>query len=246
MKIVWNKNSINWFNEASAYTGYNCRLSSFLMEYIPHRNTICDMGCGAALIDFEFAKQFEQVTCVDISQEAISSVDTSIKEQNISNMRTVCMDGTMFTESSDTVIALFHGGPNIFDNYYPLAKEQLIIVTHLGKCGTFSPEKHRKAHNFGVPKTKEHLDKLGVKYTYLEQSLEYGQPFHTFEDAMEFMNAYSAPGMTEEEKIENLKNRLVETGEQEYPYYLPNKKEMGIFIINRKENEQIGGTTCTY
>ncbi len=246
MKIVWNKNSINWFREASAYTGYNRRLSAFLMDYIPHRNTICDMGCGAALIDFEFAKQFEHVTCVDISPEAISSIEEAIKDQSISNMSTVCTDGTHFTGNFDTVIALFHGGPNIFDHYYPLAKEQLIIVTHLGKCGTFSPEKHRKAHNFGVPKTKEHLDALGVTYTYLEQSLEYGQPFRSFEDAMAFMNAYSAPGMTETEKADNLKNRLIETGETEYPYYLPNKKEMGIFIINRKDNKQIGGKTCTY
>ncbi len=236
MKILWNNNSIRWFREASEYTGYNHKLSNLLLPYIPHRNTICDMGCGAALSDFEFAKVFKKVTCLDISQEVISSVDQVIKEQNITNMDTICTDGTLFTGSFDTVIALFHGGPNIFENYYPLAKEQLIIVTHLGKCGTFSPEKHRKMHHYGVIKTKEHLDALGIKYTYLEESLEYGQPFKNIEDAMTFMDAYSAPGMTREEKIENLKNRLIETGETKYPYYLPNTKEMGIFIINRKEN----------
>ena len=237
MKIVWNNNSIRWFREASQYTGYNRILSEFLMKYIPHRNTICDMGCGAALIDFELARHFKQVTCVDISEEAISSIQKEIRDNNISNMEAICADGTTFTGSFDTVIALFHGGPNIFEHYYPLAKEQLIIVTHLGKCGTFSPEKHRKMHNFGVPKTREHLDLKGIKYTYLEQSLEYGQPFRSFEDAMAFMDAYSAPGMTQEEKIENLNNRLQKTGEEEYPYYLPNKKEMGIFIINRKDNQ---------
>jgi len=236
MKIVWNENSIKWFREASEYTGYNRTLSNLLMEHIPHRNTICDMGCGAALIDFELSKYFEHVTCVDISPEAIASVDDNIKKNRINNMDTLCTDGTTVTKIFDTVIALFHGGPNIFDNYYPLARKQLIIVTHLGKSGTFSPEKHRRNHHFGVRKTREHLDKLGVNYTYLEKSLEYGQPFQTFKDAMAFMDAYSAPGMTQDEKKENLRTRLIRTRKKDYPYYLPNKKEMGIFIINRNAN----------
>lgn len=237
MKIVWNKNTIRWFSEASEYTGYNRALSKILMEQIPHRGTICDMGCGAALIDYELAPHFEQITCVDISGEAIASVEKNIAEKNLSNMTAICTDGTTFSGSFDTVIALFHGGPNIYNNYYHLAKEQLIIVTHLGKCGTFSPKKHQKKHEFGVDRTKEHLDKLGVKYEYMEHSLEYGQPFHTFEDAQAFMDVYSAPGMTTEEKRAHLEDRLVKTGEVEYPYYMPNKKEMGIFIINKKENE---------
>lgn len=237
MKIQWNTQTIQWFQDASNYTGYNRNLARLLMSHIPHRNTICDMGCGAGLIDFELARHFASVTCVDISPEAISSIENRITKEQIGNMSAHCMDGTLFTGSFDTVIALFHGGPNVFDHYYPLAKDQLIIVTHLGKCGTFSPEKHRKAHNYGVPKTKEHLDELGIRYTYLEQSFEYGQPFSSFEDAMAFMDAYGAPGMTREEKTENLNTRLEKTDREDYPYFLPNKKEMGIFIINRQDNK---------
>lgn len=240
MKIKWNETTIRWFHEASAYTGYNRKLSNILMEQIPHRGTFCDMGCGAALIDFELAPHFEKVTCVDISPEAITSIDKVISEHNIPNMNTVCVDGTLFSGSFDTVIALFHGGPNIFDNYYPLAKEQLIIVTHLGKCGRFSPKKRQTKHNFGVDKTMNYLDERGVKYHYIEHAIEYGQPFRDFEDAMLFMDYYSASGMDTEEKKAYLEEKLLMTGNKEYPYYMPNCKEMGIFIINKKENEGLG------
>ncbi len=236
MKIVWNDNTIRWFHEASSYTGYNRTLSQILLKHIPHRGTLCDMGCGAALIDFELAPHFEQITCVDISSSAIASVDAVIQDRCISNINTVCMDGTTFTGSFDTVIAIFHGGPNVYEHYYPLAKEQLIIVTHLGKCGTFSPKKHQTSHNYGVPKTMDYLDKLGVKYTYLEENIEFGQPFRSFEDAMSFMDVYGAPGMMEEEKKTHLKSKLINTGQKDFPYYMPNKKQLGIFIINKKEN----------
>lgn len=237
MKIQWNNSTISWFRDAAAYTGYSRSLAEFLLPYIPHRNTICDMGCGAALIDFELVKYFQQVTCVDISPEAIASVEAMAKEQKIHNLHPVCMDGRDFTGSFDTVIALFHGGPDIFENYYTLAEQQLIIITHLGTSNTFSPKKHQGVHLFGSSKTSARLDELGIKYTYLEHSIEYGQPFRSFEDALAFMETYKAPGMTQEEIETNLHSRLVETGEEDFPYYMPNQKNMAIFIINRKENQ---------
>ena len=88
MKIRWNDNTTRWFQEASEYTGYNRILSKLLMEQIPHRGTLCDIGCGAALIDYEFAKEFEQVTCVDVSQEAIDFVNKIIDTNHISNSTT--------------------------------------------------------------------------------------------------------------------------------------------------------------
>lgn len=238
MKIQWNPTTIQWFRDASAYTGYSRKLTELLLPYIPHRGTLCDMGCGAAVVDFEFAKYFQDVTCVDISPKAIAEVAAQAQKQGVSNLHPVCIDGKEFRGNFDTVIALFHGGPNIYEDYYPLAKQQLIIITHLGKCNTFSSKKHQEDHHFSSNRTKVLLDELKIRYTYLEESIEYGQPFRCLEDAITFMEIYKAPGMTQEELMDNLEKRLVKTEDPVFPYYLPNQKRMAIFIINKYENPE--------
>jgi SAM-dependent methyltransferase len=240
MKIIWNDNTIDWFRDASEYTGYNRILSEILMEHIPHRGTICDMGCGTALIDYELAKHFHQITCVDISQEAIDSIQKRIEEENIANINPLCLDGKTLSGSFDTVIALFHGGSNVFSDYYHLAKDQLIIITHIGSRNTFSPKKHRCDHHYSAERTMAYLKEQNIKYHYIEQSIEYGQPFRSFEDAMLFMDVYSAPGMGTEEKRAHLETQLIKTEKKEFPYYMPKRKNMGIFIINKWENPNIG------
>ena len=55
MKIVWNEQSVQWFRRASDYTGYSRNLAKLLLEDLPQGGTLCDMGCGSALVDFELA-----------------------------------------------------------------------------------------------------------------------------------------------------------------------------------------------
>ena len=50
MRIVWNGRSWRWFESASAYTQYSHQMAELLLERIPQRGTLCDIGCGAALI----------------------------------------------------------------------------------------------------------------------------------------------------------------------------------------------------
>ena len=38
-----------------------------------------------------------------------------------------------------------------------------------------------------------------------------------------------------------LEENLKETGEEKWPYYLPNRKEFGLFVIGRDENENLPG-----
>lgn len=70
-------------------------------------------------------------------------------------------------------------------------------------------------------------------------SLEYGQPFRDRRDARAFLNAYTS-GMTEEALEQHLSSVLVSTNDPEFPYYLPKKKEFGIFLIRREENPAFG------
>lgn len=45
MKIIWNDQSVSWFNHASAYTGFHQKLADLLLKHITVRETLCDIGC---------------------------------------------------------------------------------------------------------------------------------------------------------------------------------------------------------
>ena len=235
MKIVWNEQSVRWFHNASEYTRYHENLAKILLEHIPCRETLCDMGCGAGMIDFELAPYIGQITCVDISQEAVQSVAETAKQRGIHNITAVCADGGSMKQQWDTVIALYHGGTDAISTYFPMVKDRLILVTHGEALGNFGPKGHKVRKCFDSMGFKERMDELGVQYELNYTALEYGQPFQDRSEAEAFVTAYTMP-MGPEDMEKYLAAHLVETGDEKYPLYIPNQKKMGIFIIRRDEN----------
>lgn len=238
MKIVWNDESVRWFKNASEYTGYNKKLCEILLRHIPCRGSLCDLGCGAGLIDMELARHVDSVTCVDISADAVNHVERTAQEMGVTNLRAVCADAACLEGQWDTVIGLFYGGEAFFERFLPLAKDRLIVATHSSVKGEFGPEGHKIMKCFDVRGVSEYLDARGVKYSLEEHSLEYGQPFTDMDDARDFVRAYTTP-MSPGELDEYLEKELVKTGDARFPLYLPKQKRFGIFVIRRDENANI-------
>lgn len=238
MLIVWNDRSVRWFRNASEYTGYNKKLAEILLEYIPSRKSLCDMGCGTGLIDLELAKHIEKITCIDVSPEAINAVEQQAKELGLTNITAQCMDASQAEGEWETVLALFHGGREVFSKYFPLARDQLILGAHGSLKGSFGPENRRAPKCFDTNGVREYLDSLGVKYHLREVELEYGQPLMDRQDAEAFVTAYTMP-MEPGELDAYLQEHLEDTDDPRFPYYLPKKRRMGLFVIRRDENADL-------
>lgn len=234
MKIVWNEQSVRWFHNASEYTGYNKKLAGLLLRHISRRESLCDIGCGAGLIDFELAPHIGHITCVDISPEAIRAVEEHARRRGADNISAVCMDASGLEGEWDTVLALFHGGQNVIPRYLRLAREQLILAAHGTLQGNFSPSGHKVIKCFDVHGVKAYLDEEGIRYSLQELTLEYGQPLTGLADAEAFVTAYSTP-MAPSVLDAYLREHLVETGDEKFPYYLPNQKKLGLFVIPREQ-----------
>ena len=238
MKIVWNEQSFNWFSRASEYTGYNRALADILLKHLPQGGTLCDMGCGAALIDFELAPFFSEITCVDISKEVIRFVNEQIRQRNIHNIFALCSDGGTLDGSWDSVMALFHGGTDAIDCYLKKARKVLVLATHGTKRGNIGPEKHKASKCCDIDSMCQYLENRNIHYTMQEAAIEYGQPLTGLDDARAFVRAYTTP-MDDAELEAYLASNLQKTGREDYPYYLPNERRFGIFVIRRDENENI-------
>ena len=73
-----------------------------------------------------------------------------------------------------------------------------------------------------------------LKYSLELDSIEFGQPLRSQRDAELFV-LQNAPKADAEEISNFLDKNLVSTRRDDFPLYLPNKKELGIFIINAEE-----------
>lgn len=228
--IQWNRQSLQWFADASEYTGYNKKLAEILLRQIPCRGTLCDLGCGAGLIDFELAPHIGQITCVDISPEAVNAVAEGARQRGISNISARCMDAEKLAGQWDTVLALFHGGADFYTRYRHLAKDRLILAAPEERKGGFGPEGKKADKHFDVAGVKYYLNALGASYELLELALEYGQPFPDLKDAERFVRTYSMP-LDDRELRAYLNEKIETTGDRRFPYYLPNLKKIGLFII---------------
>ena len=116
----------------------------------------------------------------------------------------------------------------------------LHLVTHAQRKGSFGPEGRQAIKCSDITTTKADLDAMGVKYAHEALALEYGQPFANREDARAFVRAYTRP-MSDEILEAYLAEKLEKTGDKKWPYYLPNRKEFGLFVIGRDENEKLPG-----
>ena len=79
------------------------------------------------------------------------------------------------------------------------------------------------------------LRAMGIPFTFDTQELEHGQPFASLDEAVQFFRIYSkdeAPGAVTPEAV---LPRLQKTGDDAFPYYLPQIKRLGILTIKMED-----------
>lgn len=235
MMIVWNEKTVRWFEEASAYTGFHGRLADILLQYIEHRGTLCDLGCGMSLADFNLALSIDHITCVDKDSSAICATIAGARKRGIENISAFEADARALQGQWDTVIAMFFGDfQNELDHYLSLAEHTFIAVVHGRPTGNIGPDGFRVRKCCYVDETSVLLKGKGLDYDIYEGSLEYGQPFRSMAEAEDFARVYSK-NPPEKALSDYLEATLKTTGSPEYPIYMPNEKQFGIFVIKMSQ-----------
>ena len=238
MLFEWNEQVAQRWREASAYTGYDRNLASLLLPLLTGCGTLCDIGCGLGLVDLELAPHFREITCVDISGDALGELQKQIAEQSVKNIRTVCAEGMRASGQWDAVMALFHGEPEeIVPAYMEKARDRFLLVVHGSPYGTTGPKEYRIRKCCDTESTAAWLDANGYCYTLQTGELEFGQPHRSFEDAVDYTRTFSRDA-PEEEIARHVRETVTETGRDDFPLYTPKKRSFGIFLLRKSENER--------
>ena len=241
VETVWDEQRIRWLHDASVYTGYDRRLAALLLAHIPRRTSLCDVGCGAGLVDAELAPYFREVTCVDRSAEAVAATDALLRARGVRGVTTLCADARSLSGRWDTVLALFHGGAEAL-RYLPLARDRLVLAVRTERRGSFGPPERKRVKDFAASDAEELLRRRGVRYTRTDCALEHGQPLRSYRDAEAFVRAYSEP-LPRCELDAYLRASLRETGRSDFPFYLPKEKKFALFIVYAQNIPRFGAET---
>ena len=233
MRFTWNKNEIRWLLDAGSYTGFHKALAQIVVPHLEADGTLCDLGCGLGRLDLELSAHVRELTAIDINENATGVLRRDVEMLGIDNLRVRVGDTLSLTEVFDIVLMSFFGWTDMSD-YLKLCRKKLIrIVSTENKSGLY-PENHRCKEKVTIPVVHEELVTKGVEYKLELHSAEFGQPLVSWEEAVSFVRK-NAPEATAEEIGGFLNARLERTGREDFPFYLPNQKEFGIFIIDKEE-----------
>jgi SAM-dependent methyltransferase len=231
LSYIWTKQGIRWFKDASNYTGYHKNLADKITPYLNKEDTLCDVGCGLGCLDIFLASKVSQITAIDSNAEVIKELKKSVREKDIHNINAVCADAENASAAHDIFLMSFFGHCDEIKKYFKYCRKKLIYITNLSNKSNFYPKIYRSIDKPSISIIKKVLNEEQISYELFTDSIEFGQPFRSEEDARDFV-LHNAPDAKLDEVEQFLKNRAQNTGRRDFPIYIPNKKQIEIFIIS--------------
>ena len=223
----WNEKTIKWFKNASRYTHFHQRLSEHIELMSGGAEALCDIGCGLGLLSFELYPNFKSVTLIDKSSAAIDDVKSEIAYRKLSNVKAICADYREgLKEKYDLVLMSFFSGFEVRG----IAQKcnNIIFITNQDKAVHIH---HRPAHGGGFGRTESEicdmLKKALIPHTVKRVALEFGQPFVSREEAIDYIGSYNYY-LSASSDLEGVLKKIKDTGNKEFPFYLPHVKELSI------------------
>lgn len=234
MQFRWTTQSIEWFLAASEYTGFHENLAQALLGEINIEDTVIDFGCGLGCLDLALAPYISNSTAIDISELAIESLKKRIQQTNCKNIFPRCESATEYSGTASVGIMSFFGKSSEGMNYYlSKCQKKLIRIVNMENKSTLYPEEHRRRKKATSQTIDSELENAHLIYHSFSTSLEFGQPLKDEEDAHNFLR-YNAPHISLQEMNSFLYENVLQTHSKEYPFYLPNKKNLGIYVLSAK------------
>ena len=223
----WSEDAIRFMEDASAYGNYHKELVVELLPYLPVEGHICDAGCGLGHLALELSRVCNQVTAVDASANALRGL---MARELPCNLQVIHGDVFSREEKFDAMVFCYFGRTEeILRLGRSRSADRMIVVRRDCSVHRFSGVPiPRKEHSINT--LTQVLEEKGIPFLSRNISLELGQPFRREEDALRFFTLYNKSERPV--TAEDIKEKLVHTGREDFPLYYPNVRDMELIVFD--------------
>ena len=237
MMELWYEDMVRFMRDASEYGTYNQELARRVAPYLNKQLHVCDAGSGLGYLSLALAPYAGVVTSVERNADAVAVLRRNCEERGITNIVSKCgsVHEVIPEKKYDAMVFCFFGG---IHEILEIAREQcdgqVIIITRNYTTHRFSVGSHATG-SYGYHSASKRLTELGIPFEEEKLELEFGQPFRYREDARRFFELYSK----DEDKTvitdEFLTGKIVEQENEQFPYYMPHKRNLAIIRFETKD-----------
>lgn len=235
MRFEWTRDAIRFRLDAAARVRFDEAIAARVLPYLPENAHLCDAGCGLGLLSLALAPCCRAVTAVDESAAALAVLAENAARAGVGNIRAV--QGDLFAMRPeapyDAMAFCFFGHTReTLRAVRAQCTGRAILIKRDHAERRFTLE-HRPAQRLNFQTACAELAALRIPFRSETFPLEMGQPFRSLADAARFFALFSEGGTSPD--MERIAERLVETGETEFPYYLPARRMLGMIVLDARD-----------
>ncbi len=221
----WTQESIAYMDDACRRTEFHQRLAAELRPYLKQTAHVCDAGCGLGYLSLALAPYVGAVTAVERDSQALAVLEREIKARGITNVTAVQDDVLAYRPDTkfDAMVFCFFGSiEEILAAAARCCRGTVLAVVRNDARHRFSG-KDREPGRHSYETACRILTEKGINFTTRTASFAFDQPFRSLEAARRFFELYGGS--------EDWRARLVETGDPEFPWRLPSRRDFGLIVF---------------
>lgn len=217
--------------DAAGETDFHRCLAAELLPYLTPEEAVCDAGCGLGHLSLALSPYVRTVTAVEREQRALAVLERELALRHIENVYPCCEDVFAHRPEKpyDAMVFCFFGSiEEILATAARCCRGTVLAVVRNDESHRFSG-KHREPGRHSYDMACRILTEKGISFTTRTASFAFDQPFRSLEAARRFFELYGGS--------EDWRARLVETGDPEFPWQLPSRREFGLIVFQMGDGE---------
>lgn len=221
----WTQESIAYMDDACRRTDFHRKLTAELQPYLRETDCVCDAGCGLGYLSLSLAPYVGAVTAVERDGQALAVLEREVKARGIANVTAVQDDVLAYRPDTrfDAMVFCFFGSiEEILAAAARCCRGTVLAVVRNDARHRFSG-KSRGPGRHSYDTACRILTEKGINFTTRTASFAFDQPFRSLEAARRFFELYGGS--------EDWRGRLVETGDPEFPWRLPSRRDFGLIVF---------------
>lgn len=233
----WSEESVAFMIRAAERSGYHAMLAERIGASLQGTESLYEPGCGTGDLSLALSPYVASLTAADTDPLPLQALKKRAAEKGLTNLTVLNEDAFTLPDERlyDAAVFCFFGMP----------EEILAFAKAHVKKDVFVIKRAYDKHRFSLnefPVTGDSLLKMCAlldarKVPYEKELLEaeLGQPLKDLEEARRFFSLYSRDADGTDFTDEALLGRLIRTDDEEFPFLLPGRKEVGLIHFHAED-----------